>query len=88
MTSEPGPIQFERLVREYLSESRHMEAMVVGKKAIKSLDRHFHPKFYVLLAEVYLAAGNDSQARAAVRAALEIDAAFAPALEIQRRLGA
>jgi hypothetical protein len=88
VTPEPGPIQFERLVRAYLSERRHMEAMVVAKKAIGSLDRFFHPKFYALLAETYLDAGNTSQATNAVRAALEIDPAFAPALEIQRRLDA
>jgi hypothetical protein len=81
-------VSFEKLVRAYLSKRRYMEAMVVSKKALKELVRAWHPKYLTFLAEAYLGAGNTSQAKNAVRDALEIDPAFAPALEIQRRLDA
>lgn len=59
----------ERLVRDYLSKRRYMEAVVVAKKATESHPEN--PIGEVLLAEVHIAQGKRPQARAALEAVLE-----------------
>jgi tetratricopeptide (TPR) repeat protein len=80
-------VHLEELVQGYLSMGRYMEAMVVSRKAIQELARAWHPKFYVFIAEAYLAQGKAEPARKALEDALEIDAAFLPALLIKHRVG-
>ena len=66
-----GPIQSERLIRQYLGEGRYLEAKVVAKKSIAT----FPPgiKYRLLLAEIFEAEGKRSNAEAELRAILDIE---------------
>lgn len=55
-----GPIQIERLIRQYLDAGRVMEALVLTKKAIKAFDPTVRHR--LLLSEIYEAKGERHRA--------------------------
>ncbi len=81
---EAGPIQTQRLVREYLEKRRFMEAMIVAKKGLA----HFPTmvEFRLLLAETYALDGKPGSAREQLEAALREHPGDARVLEALGRL--
>jgi predicted Zn-dependent protease len=76
------------LLRQYLSERRYMEAMVVAKKALKAAPGD--PLAVMALAEVYIAQGKPARAISLLEDLLKRLPAYSPARELldQLRRGA
>ena len=73
------------LARKYLETGRYMEAMVVAKKRIKGHPRDCEVR--LVLAQVYMAQGKNSQAVEELEKLLEISPGHEAAKALLRKLG-
>ncbi len=77
LARDPGSDAFIPLCEAYLAQSRFMEAMVLGKKAVKAKPEDKTRR--LLLARVYGEQGKMAKAIEEVQALLKVDANHAPA---------